>query len=195
MVERIYRDTSIVWTPEKLKAWAEERATGHQYSTPYGDVCCPTRIQQMSNKELSKRLIDHVTNRGGSTLKNGAWDMMVEAGIRLAKDNVLPFEKPATTGNDSDWLSPMEVNTAFLCIKKGDTGYLLEEYVKSVQNGRGVMLISNGFTGGNVDFFWVKPQGFCRNYDLVEVIDRDILKVKQDGADHQSNDGQRPTDE
>lgn len=40
-------DTSVSnWSPERLKAWAEERHKGHQYTTKYGVVRCPTREDQ-----------------------------------------------------------------------------------------------------------------------------------------------------
>lgn len=38
--ERIHREG---WTEELLKLWAEERAAGVQYVTPYGTVRCPLR--------------------------------------------------------------------------------------------------------------------------------------------------------
>lgn len=31
------------WSPDLLKEWAEERAAGVQYETPYGVVRCPLR--------------------------------------------------------------------------------------------------------------------------------------------------------
>ncbi len=39
----------------------------------------------MSKDDLIERLRDHVNKRGGPALKNGAWDMMLEAAAEIER--------------------------------------------------------------------------------------------------------------